>query len=60
MVRFITGNWLHSNGYHLLLNCAGVFAGALHGDYYRTGQYFLMLTLYSLMVTIACITMILV
>lgn len=51
--RFITGNWLHSNVYHLLLNCAGVFLlWALHGDYYRTSQYFLMLTLYSLMVTV--------
>lgn len=50
--RFVTGNWLHSNGYHLLLNCAGVFLlWALHGDYYRVVNYQAMLVIYSIFVT---------
>ncbi len=52
--RFITGNWLHSNAYHLVLNCAGIFLlWALHGDYYSTGHYHLMLFCFCLAVTVS-------
>lgn len=34
--RLITGAFLHTNEYHLLLNCGGlVLLWALHGDHYR-------------------------
>ncbi len=39
--RVITGNLVHTNSYHLLLNLAGLFLlWALHGDHYRIGLFF--------------------
>ncbi|WP_189408259.1 rhombosortase [Alteromonas halophila] len=39
--RLLTGNLVHTNGYHLLLNLAGLtLLWALHGDYYRIGRFF--------------------
>jgi len=38
--RLITGHILHTNGYHLLLNLAGLFMlWALHGRFYRIKNY---------------------
>lgn len=38
--RLLTGNLVHTNGYHLLLNLAGVvLLWALHGEHYRAGLY---------------------
>ena len=38
--RLITGNLVHTNGYHLLLNLAGLLLlWALHGEYYRIGRF---------------------
>lgn len=42
--RAITGQLLHTNTSHALLNSAGVaLVWALHGEYYRTGHYALVL-----------------
>lgn len=47
--RVLSGHLTHSNGYHLLLNSAGVFLiWALHGEYYSTKQYGLMCALLCL------------
>ncbi|BFT30481.1 rhombosortase [Alteromonas sp. D210916BOD_24] len=38
--RIITGNIVHTNGYHLLLNLAGLaLLWALHGEHYRIGLF---------------------
>lgn len=38
--RIITGNLVHTNGYHLILNIAGLaLLWALHGEYYRVGLF---------------------
>lgn len=38
--RLITGNLVHTNGYHLLLNLAGLtLLWALHGEHYRIGLF---------------------
>jgi len=38
--RLLTGNLVHTNGYHLLLNLAGlVLLWALHGEHYRIGRF---------------------
>ncbi|MCJ8270953.1 MAG: rhombosortase [Psychrosphaera sp.] len=42
--RLITGNFLHTNFIHLLLNCAGVlFIWVLHAEHYTVKSYFLVL-----------------
>ena len=47
--RIITGHFSHSNGYHLMLNLAGVaLIWALHGEYYDSKQYALALFLLAL------------
>ena len=47
--RIITGHFSHSNGYHLMLNLAGVaLIWALHGEYYDIKQYALALFLLAL------------
>ncbi|WP_416305561.1 rhombosortase [Neptunicella sp. SCSIO 80796] len=43
--RLITGNLLHTNLYHLLLNASGLLLlWALHGEYYRTLHYLALFT----------------
>ncbi|MEC7509473.1 MAG: rhombosortase, partial [Pseudomonadota bacterium] len=38
--RIVSGNIVHTNGYHLLLNLAGLaLLWALHGEHYRIGLY---------------------
>lgn len=38
--RILTGNIVHTNGYHLLLNLAGLaLLWALHGEHYRIGRF---------------------
>ena len=38
--RLVTGNIVHTNGYHLLLNLAGlILLWALHGEHYRIGLF---------------------
>lgn len=38
--RILTGNIVHTNGYHLLLNLAGlILLWALHGEHYRVGRF---------------------
>ena len=38
--RLLTGNLVHTNGYHLLLNLAGLaLLWALHGEHYRIGRF---------------------
>jgi rhomboid family GlyGly-CTERM serine protease len=38
--RILSGNWLHTNANHLMLNLGGVILlWALHGDFYRTQSY---------------------
>lgn len=38
--RLITGHFLHTNGYHLLLNCIGLLLLYLvHGQYYQAKSY---------------------
>ena len=38
--RIITGNLVHTNGYHLILNIAGlILLWALHGEHYRVGLF---------------------
>ncbi|RDV27593.1 rhombosortase [Alteromonas aestuariivivens] len=38
--RLISGNIVHTNGFHLLLNLAGlILLWALHGDHYRIGLF---------------------
>lgn len=47
--RLLSGNFLHTNLNHLLLNFAGlILLWALHGEYYRPGQYLLLLSLCAL------------
>ncbi|QHJ10667.1 hypothetical protein FX988_00887 [Paraglaciecola mesophila] len=47
--RLLTGNFLHTNLNHLLLNLAAVLLlWSLHGQYYRTGHYAMMLVILSL------------
>ncbi|AIY65547.1 membrane protein [Pseudoalteromonas piratica] len=47
--RIITGHFSHSNGYHLMLNLAGVaLIWALHGEYYDSKKYALALFLLAL------------
>jgi rhomboid family GlyGly-CTERM serine protease len=49
--RLVTGHFLHTNGYHLALNCAAVFlVWALHGDYYNVKNT-AMLTLFTIAFT---------
>jgi rhomboid family GlyGly-CTERM serine protease len=51
--RLLTGNFLHTNVNHLLLNLAAVvLLWSLHGEYYRTGHYAVMLVLLSLGVSV--------
>ncbi|MAD14889.1 MAG: rhombosortase [Alteromonadaceae bacterium] len=46
--RVLTGNFLHTNFNHLLLNLAAVvLLWSLHGQYYRTAHYLLMLGVFS-------------
>ena len=52
--RLLTTNWLHSNGYHLLLNLAGIaLLWSVHGEYYRISIYLLQFAAFSLYVTLA-------
>ncbi len=38
--RTLSGNLVHTNGYHLLLNLAGLtLLWALHGEHYRVGRF---------------------
>lgn len=38
--RLVTGNLVHTNGYHTLLNLAGLaLLWALHGEHYRIGRF---------------------
>lgn len=38
--RLMTGHFFHTNGYHLLLNCAALFMlWSLHGHYYNVTNY---------------------
>ncbi len=38
--RIVSGNIVHTNGYHLLLNIAGLaLLWALHGEHYRVGLF---------------------
>lgn len=38
--RLLTGNLVHTNGYHLLLNLAGLtLLWLLHGEHYRIGRF---------------------
>ncbi len=40
--RIITGHFFHTNGYHLLLNLAGIILlWSLHGQFYQTKSYLL-------------------
>jgi rhomboid family GlyGly-CTERM serine protease len=42
--RLLTGNFLHTNFIHLLLNCAGVlFIWVLHAEHFSIRSYFLVL-----------------
>ncbi|MDF2180001.1 rhombosortase [Aliiglaciecola sp. CAU 1673] len=51
--RLLTGNFLHTNGYHLLLNAAGLLLlWGLHGDYYRPLPFILLLMACALGATI--------
>lgn len=50
--RVLTGNLLHTNGYHLLLNAAGLaLLWGLHGDYYRPLPFISLLLICALGVT---------
>ncbi|WP_051275273.1 rhombosortase [Aestuariibacter salexigens] len=51
--RLITGNLLHSNLNHLLLNLLGlVLLWALHGDYYTTRRYMFIFTCCAIATTL--------
>jgi rhomboid family GlyGly-CTERM serine protease len=52
--RLLTGNFLHTNFNHLLLNCAGlILLWALHGQYFKTKQYLLFMTVLCLGTTLS-------
>ncbi|KXI30793.1 rhombosortase [Paraglaciecola hydrolytica] len=52
--RLFSGNLLHTNLNHLLLNSAGVLLlWALHGQYFKTKQYLLFMTLLCLGTTLS-------
>ncbi|WP_040514864.1 rhombosortase [Paraglaciecola polaris] len=55
--RILSGNFLHTNLNHLLLNLAAVaLLWTLHGQYYHTGQYLCMLVIFSVGVSIGIYT----
>ncbi|UAA40170.1 rhombosortase [Paraneptunicella aestuarii] len=52
--RLITGNLLHTNGFHLILNITGlIILWMLHGDYYSPGKYLSLVLFCGLVVTSA-------
>lgn len=52
--RLLTGNYLHTNFNHLLLNCAGlILLWALHGQYFNAKQYLVFMLLLCLGTTLS-------
>lgn len=51
--RIITGHFFHTNGYHLLLNLAGiVLLWSLHGHFYQSKSYLFVFVISALMCSV--------